>query len=135
LLHEEVKVTKSRIINDIIAKSDKKPAADALEAMYRIHPDHIKAKEKYIQAMYDLNLAEIATKGMYQRRDMLENQIKLLGMNYYSKVSTSNGIKKIEVRMNVVSTPAESQKDNTAPIINATVETEPIKTGRVRRPR
>ena len=80
--HEHVKVVRSRLIKE--AKALKQPSADLREAHYREHKDHVDAKNKQIEAEYNLSMAWNAVKAFDDRKHSLENAVKLLLANYFA---------------------------------------------------
>jgi hypothetical protein len=88
---EKVKVIRSLLIKRAHEKPDTclgynvKPTAMTVEAYYRTNQKYIAAKEKLVQAQYELDLAEIAKNEMcYTRKTMLENLVKLNGQQYFA---------------------------------------------------
>ena len=56
-----------------------------VEACYLKHKDHKAAKEQWIEAAYQLNIAEIAKKEIsITRKDTLKNLVDLHGQNYFA---------------------------------------------------
>ena len=80
--HEHVKVTRSRLIRE--AKGAKLSSADLREGYYREHEDHISAKNEQIDAEYDLSMAWNALNAFDDRKNALENEVKLWIRNYFS---------------------------------------------------
>jgi len=95
--HETVKITKSRLVKDFLNTAaeagNKKPTGTEIESYYRTHPDHIDAKKNLIDAQYDLGIIETGRWSIWQRGQMLENIVKLLKMNYFSRTSKANGFR------------------------------------------
>jgi len=70
-----------------------KPIAADVEAYYRMHPSHIKAKNEWIQAQYEMDMAEVAKNEIgFTRKTALENLAKLLGMNYFAGPRTPRNL-------------------------------------------
>lgn len=80
--HEKVKVIRSKLIKE--AKENGAGNAQLQEAYYRVHEDHIKAKEEQIDAEYELSMAWNAMNGFDDRKIALENEVKLWTRNYFS---------------------------------------------------
>ena len=80
--HEHVKVTRSRLIRE--AKEAKLSSADLREAHYREHKDHQKAKDEQINAEYNLSMAWAALNAFDDRKNALENEVKLWIRNYFA---------------------------------------------------
>lgn len=80
--HEKVKTTRSRLIRE--EKEAKLSSADLREAYYREHEDHISARNKQIDAEYELSMAWNALNAFDNRKDALENEVKLWTRNYFS---------------------------------------------------
>lgn len=88
--HEKVKVVRSQLTKDAIKDPkgccgiDKSPTAPLIEAYYRTHPDHEAAKNELIDAEYDLSMAWNAVKAFDDRKNSLENEVKLWIRNYFA---------------------------------------------------
>lgn len=80
--HEKVKVTRSKLIRE--AKELKLTSADLREAHYREHKDHKEAKEEQIEAEYNLGIAWAALNAFDDRKNALENEVKLWTRNYFA---------------------------------------------------
>ena len=59
--------------------------AQAVEAYYRNHDDHIQAKQEMIEAEYQANIAGAACFAMRQKKDMLENLSRLALADYFAR--------------------------------------------------
>jgi len=87
---EKVKVIRAELIKR--ANSDpvrfckkEKPNGADIEAYYRKHSKHIAAKEEWLAAMYELNMAEIAKNEIsFTRKVALENLVKLYIAQYFA---------------------------------------------------
>jgi len=85
---ERIKVTRAELIakaniNPLKCCKKEKPNAADIEAFYRTHPDHIHAKEEWIEAQYELQMAEIAYGEFhYTKTEALKNLVKLQGQGY-----------------------------------------------------
>jgi len=66
------------------AKEEKISSADLREAHYRTHEDHLKAKTEQIDAEFNLSMAWNALKAFDDRKDSLENEVKLWRGRYFS---------------------------------------------------
>jgi len=91
LAEENVKLVRSNLIEKINKDPEKylgvglKPTGPNVEAAYRNHKLHIEAKNTWVEAMYQLNLAVIAKSAiMVTKKEELENLIKLHGQNYFA---------------------------------------------------
>lgn len=87
--HEKIKVERSKLIRNAHENSEKifdkkKPTAPEVEAYYRTHEDHKKAKDELIKAEYDLSMAYNAVYAFNDRKNALENEVKLFLANYFS---------------------------------------------------
>ncbi len=88
--HEKLKVVRSQLVRDANKDPEKclgekiKPTAPIVEAYYRNHPDHKKAKDDLINATYDLSMSWNALKRMDDRKIALENEVKLYFGNYFA---------------------------------------------------
>lgn len=87
---EKVKVVRAELIARANSDPTKycnkdKPNAADLEAYYRMHPKHKAAKEEWIKAQYELDIAEIAKNEIsFTRKGALENLVKLYLGGYFA---------------------------------------------------
>jgi len=88
---ENVKVVRSELLLKINQDPDKylgngvKPTDPKVEAAYRVHPDHIEAKERWLDALHQVNtLSIIKSEISYTRKAALENMVILHGQNYFA---------------------------------------------------
>lgn len=65
-----------------------KPTGDRCESYATQHPDYKKAKQAAIEAKYDADMALAAVFAMQQRKEALENLVRLQGMELYSEPKT-----------------------------------------------
>ncbi len=66
-----------------------------VEAYYRTHKKHIKAKEKWVEAMSKMNNADIVKKEIsYTRKAALQGLTDLYQANYFAGPSTPRNLKK-----------------------------------------
>lgn len=87
--HEKIKIIRSQLIK--LAQSDPekhisggKATDKNVEAFYRDHEDHKKAKEEFIEAEYRRDLFTSAKSAFYQRKSSLENLVILHGQQYFA---------------------------------------------------
>jgi len=87
---EKVKVTRAELIAEANAdpegccNKDKPNAAD-IEAYYRMHKRHKKAKEEWVTAQYEFDMAEAAKNEIgFTRKSALENLVRLHGQQYFA---------------------------------------------------
>ena len=87
---EKVKVIRAELIAQAnsdplkYCKKDKPNAAD-IEAFYRNSKAHKLAKEEWVKAQYDLDMAEVAKNEIsYTRKNALENLVKLHAQQYFA---------------------------------------------------
>jgi len=99
---ENIKVIKAQLVQDIYHNPDEclgkgnKPTAINIEAYYRTHEDHIKAKEEWVQAQYEFNMAEVAKWEISNtRRLALENLVRLHGQQYFAGPSVPHDLAEI----------------------------------------
>jgi hypothetical protein len=90
LAEEQIKIIRSELIHEAnddpvgTCGKDKPNAAD-IEAYYRNHRKHKKAKEDFIQAQYELDLLEVAKNEIcFTRKMALENLVILHGQQYFA---------------------------------------------------
>jgi len=87
---ERIKVIRAELIAE--ANSDpvkccnkEKPNAADIEAYYRNHKRHKEAKEAWVQAQYELDMAEVAKNEFsFTRKAALENLVRLHGQQYFA---------------------------------------------------
>lgn len=68
-----------------------KPTGDRCESYATQHPEYKKAKQAAIEAKYDADMALAAVFAMQQRKEALENLVRLQGMELYSEPKTRDG--------------------------------------------
>lgn len=71
-----------------------KPTNDRCEAYAIQHPEYIAAKQAAIDAKYNADMALAAVFAMQQRKEALENLVKLQGMELYSEPKASGDFTK-----------------------------------------
>jgi len=88
---ERIKVVRAELIKEANEDPDTclgkgiKPTAVNVEAYYRNHTEHKKAKDEWIKAQYELNMAEVARSEIsYTRKAALENLVRLHGQQYFA---------------------------------------------------
>jgi hypothetical protein len=98
LAAERVKVVTAELIKKAnsnplkYCKKDKPNAAD-IEAFYRTRPEHKEAKEAWINAQYEADMAEHAKNEIcFTRKASLENLITLHGQQYFAGPKTPRNI-------------------------------------------
>ena len=69
-----------------------KATNDRCEAYAVQHPDYIKAKQNVTDAKYNADMALAAVFAMQQRKDALENLVRLQGMEMYSEPKVENRV-------------------------------------------
>ena len=87
---EKIKIIRAELIAEANAdpvgccNKDKPNAAD-IEAFYRNSKRHKQAKEVWVQAQYDLDMAEVAKNEIsFTRKAALENLVKLHAQQYFA---------------------------------------------------
>jgi hypothetical protein len=87
---EKVKVIRAELIAEANADPVKccnkeKPNAADIEAYYRISKRHKLAKEEWVKAQYNLDMAEVAKNEIsYTRKVALENLVRLHAQQYFA---------------------------------------------------
>jgi len=88
---ENIKVIRAELIKKINDNPELylgdgvKPTGPNVEACYRNHKDHKRAKEEWIEAQYNLNIASAAKSEIsFSRKSALENLVILHGQNYFA---------------------------------------------------
>lgn len=83
-IEESIKVCRAELTKEANEKLDK-PTAPNVESYYRTHPRHIALKQEWIEATYELNIADAAKKEIGNSRKLaLENLVRLNGQNYFA---------------------------------------------------
>ena len=99
LAEENIKLVRSELIKE--ANEDPegclgegiKPTAPVVEAYYRNHKRHKAAKQEWVEAMFEANVAEIAYKEVsWTRKAALENLVKLHGQQYFAGPSVPRNL-------------------------------------------
>lgn len=97
---ENVKLVRSELILAINADPEKYLGKDVrltdpkVEACYRVHPKHIKAKERWLAAMKELNIIEVAKNEIcFTRKAALENLVTLHGQGYFAGPKVPRNLK------------------------------------------
>lgn len=83
---ENMSKTRSRLVKQIISTSDKKPTVGEIEAHIIAHEDYQADNHKLIDLEYEYDILKGAIDAFRHRKDMIQETIRLLGMNYYSAV-------------------------------------------------
>lgn len=106
LAEEKVKVIRAELINEAnenpteCCYKDKPNAAD-IEAYYRSHPDHKKAKQELIAAQFELDNAEIAKNEIvFTRKEALENLVRLHGQQYFAGPAVARNLSEAREKRN-----------------------------------
>ena len=99
---ENIKVVRSELIKLANQDPDKylgdgiKPTGPNIEAFYRSHPDHKEAKEEWIEAQFELDMAEVAKNEIsFTRKAALENLVRLHGQQYFAGPSTPHDLSEL----------------------------------------
>lgn len=88
--HERVKLVRSDLVKKATKNPKKyldegvKPTGPNIEAFYREHPDHIQAKNEFIEAEYTASVIKSAVFAFNQRKTALEELVRLHGMQYFA---------------------------------------------------
>lgn len=81
--HERVKVIRSSLVKSI-KKLKPNLTGPQIEAYYRTHPRHKKAKKKHIDAEYNYNMILAAVDALRHKKAGLEDLVRLHGQQYFS---------------------------------------------------
>lgn len=88
---ENIKVIRAELIAQVTENPEKylgsgmKATVATIEAYYRNHKKHKEAKQEWIEAQYEANMAEVAKWEIgNSRKTALENLVKLHGQNYFA---------------------------------------------------
>lgn len=88
---ERIKLIRAELVKEANEDPDStlgegvKPTGPNIEAYYRNHKRHKQAKQEWVEACYELNIADIAKKEISTtRKAALENLVRLHGQSYFS---------------------------------------------------
>jgi len=104
ILDEKVKVIRSKLIrkawdNPQGEIGQPKGSMQTVEAYYRTHKKHIKAKEELFKAQEELDLVEIAKNEIcFTRKSALENMVKLYAADYFAGPNVPRDLSKLRNR-------------------------------------
>jgi hypothetical protein len=90
LAEENIKLVRSELVKEAFANGEEllgnaKPTGPQIESYYRNHKRHKAAKQEWVDAKFEADVAEIAYKEIsYARKAALENLVKLHGQNYFA---------------------------------------------------
>jgi len=88
LAKENLEVTKAEVDKEIRQNPEKfkieKVTDASVSANVLTHKDYKAANQEYIDAKYELDIAQAAVNAMNQRKDALENMVKLHGQQYFA---------------------------------------------------
>lgn len=97
---ENVKLVRSELILMVNTDPEKHLGKDVkltdpkVEAFYRTHPKHQKAKERWLLAMKELNIVEVAKNEIcFTRKAALENLVTLHGQGYFAGPKVPRNLK------------------------------------------
>jgi len=87
-LKETLDVTKAEvdnaIRNDPEAFGISRVTEAAINGAITLHSDYREASDKYLQAKFEFNMAKMALRAFEQRKEALENLVKLNGQQYFA---------------------------------------------------
>ena len=99
LAEENIKLVRSELIKEANEDPDEylgdgiKPTGANIESYYRNHNRHKKAKQDWVDAQFEANVAEIAYKEIsFTRKAALENLVKLFQSDYFAGPSVPRNI-------------------------------------------
>jgi len=102
---ERIKIIRSQLIKEANEDPDHflgegvKPTNPNVEAYYRTHSDHKRAKEEWIEAQYQANLADVVRKEISMtRKKALESLVSLHGQQYFAGPSTPHNLTELRER-------------------------------------
>ena len=97
LAKENLEVTKAEVDKEIRQNPEKfkieKVTDASVTANVLTYPDYKEANQNYINAKYELDMAQAAVSAMNQRKDALENLVKLHGQQYFAGPKVPRDIK------------------------------------------
>ena len=83
---EDLDKTRSRLTKEIIKASDKKPLVSEIDAYVIEHKDYQQDRNDLADLEYEYDILRGAVDAFRQRKDMIQETIKLLHMSYFSAV-------------------------------------------------
>lgn len=85
---EALDVVKSEVDNDVRKDPEKfnvsKVTEAAIQGAIVLDKRYTAANKDYLEAKYEADIAQSAVQAMNQRKDALENMVKLFGMKYFA---------------------------------------------------
>lgn len=84
----------SEIVEQAIAKGDKKPTEAMIESQILLHPKYKESSENLRQISFESDILQSAVRAFEQRKTALENLVKLHGASYFSSPSAPRELKK-----------------------------------------
>lgn len=81
---ELVKADLDKKMRTMLASGDKKPTEAVIASAVLLHDDCRAASTEYLDAKHIYNVFRAAVKAFTQRKDSLENLVRLFGMEYFS---------------------------------------------------
>lgn len=85
---ENLDLVKAELDKNVRSNPDKFGIEKITEAVVTAtiitHPDYKKANDMFLQSKFELDVANAAVKAMEQRKDALENLVKLFGLQYFA---------------------------------------------------
>lgn len=112
---ETIKVIRADLTAKAYARPEKylgegiKATKDSVEAYYRNHPDHIAAKEEWMEALEEFNFAEVAKWEITKtRKEALQALVELHNSNYFSGPAVPHDLS--EARQSLLAKRAKTSK-------------------------
>jgi hypothetical protein len=85
-----VKADLDKKMRMLLASGDKKPTETVIASAVLLHDDCRAASSEYLDAKHVYNVFRAAVKAFSQRKDALENLVRLFGMEYFSTPTVKN---------------------------------------------
>ena len=136
---ERVKMTRSQLILEASQGGEEvigtgiKPTAANIEAYFRGHSDHIKAKQVLHEAEHEAEMLNSAVFAFHQRKSALENLTKLHGQNYFAGPTIPRDLSE-EYKENQREGLREQKRKKTAEVVRSKQEEKPRSSRRSRKP-
>ena len=99
LAEENIKLVRAELVKEANEDPDEylgdgvKPTGGNIESYYRNHDRHKEAKQEWVEALFEANVAEIAYKEIsFTRKAALENLVKLFQSDYFAGPSVPRNI-------------------------------------------
>lgn len=94
LAKENLNVVRSQLVKRCISEADKKPTVAEIDAYVATSDEYRKAHEEFVELEYEHDMLKDACNAMRDRKEMIQELDRQISMNYFSRVSLTNGNRK-----------------------------------------